>query len=74
LNKNDDLNSKNNIHEDVTLCRGEFGDVKNYIQNKNTFSFHENFSLLVSEVNFSDFVKNLDFSKFFPIKAFLEKF
>ena len=55
-------------------CRGEFGDVKNNFQNKKTFCFHENFSLLVSEVNFNDFVKNLHFSKFFPIKAFLAKF
>ena len=33
-------------------CRGEFADVKNNFQNKKMFYFHENFSLLVSEVNF----------------------
>ena len=55
-------------------CRGEFGDVKTIFKIKKTFCFHENFSLLVSEVNFNDFVKNLHFSKFFPIKAFLAKF
>ena len=54
--------------------KGEFGDVKNNFQNKKTFSFHENFSILMSEVNFNDFGKCLIFSNFFPIRVFLTFF
>jgi len=37
-------------------------------------NFHENFSILVSEVNFNDFGKCLIYSNFFPLKAFLAIF
>ena len=54
-------------------CRGEFGDVENNFQSKKMFCFYENFSILVSEVNFNDFGKRLIFSNFFPFfHAFFE--